>query len=167
MSSLDGWAVSWRLRGVELWWLGSVELWVASGCRDLFLVLDRPVRGAMSAKRLSGRLRGLIRRPWSGMTSSISPLALRPSVPMEFQGSSCQVRTDLELEETKAYANGSPVPGDCGLGLPDARSASTSVVSMPARRSLAMTACRPAESPIAIRLSRRLRRFRFLPASLR
>ena len=43
-----------------------------------------------------------------------------------------------------------------------ARSATTLDVSRPEERSLAITACRLAESPIATRLSRRLRRFRFL-----
>src|SRR5271163_4135478 len=67
---------------------------------------------------------------------------------------------------------GRPIPtvslvaSGCGLPHLCARSASTLVVSRPARRSLAITACRLAESPIATRLSRRLRRFRFLPASL-
>ena len=66
-----------------------------------------------------------------------------------------------------AYSNRFPVPSGSGLPHPSARSASTLVISRPAQRSLAITACRLAESPIATRLSRRLRRFRFLPASLR
>ena len=66
-----------------------------------------------------------------------------------------------------AYSNRFPVSSGGGLPHSDARSASTLVVSRPAQRSLAITACRLAESPIATRLSRRLRRFRFLPASLR
>jgi hypothetical protein len=61
-----------------------------------------------------------------------------------------------------AYSNCFPVPSGCGLPSSGARSASTLVVSRPAQRSLAITACRLAESPIATRLSRRLRRFRFL-----
>jgi hypothetical protein len=61
-----------------------------------------------------------------------------------------------------AYSNRFPVPSGCGLPHPNARSASTLVVSRPAQRSLAITACRLAESPIATRLSRRLRRFRYL-----
>src|SRR5271168_2905120 len=66
-----------------------------------------------------------------------------------------------------AYSNRFPVPSGCGLPHSDARSAHTLVVSRPAQRSLAITACRLAESPIATRLSRRLRRVRFLHASLR
>src|SRR5271163_1016663 len=66
-----------------------------------------------------------------------------------------------------AYSNRFPVPSGGGLPHPIARSATTLDFSRPAQRSLAVTACRLAESPIATRLSRRLRRFRFLPASLR
>ena len=66
-----------------------------------------------------------------------------------------------------AYSNRFPVPSGGGLPHHCARSATTLDFSRPAQRSLAITACRFAESPIATRLSRRLRRFRFLPASLR
>src|SRR5271156_3977148 len=61
-----------------------------------------------------------------------------------------------------AYSNRFPVPSGCGLPHLCARSASTLVVSRPAQRSLAITACRLAASPKATHLSRRLRRFRFL-----
>ena len=60
-----------------------------------------------------------------------------------------------------AYSNRFPVPRGCGLPHLCARSASTSVVSRPEERSLAITACRLAEFAKATRLSRRLRRFRF------
>src|SRR5271157_4647508 len=66
-----------------------------------------------------------------------------------------------------AYSTRFPfIPSDGGLPHPSARSASTLVVSRPAQRSLAL---RPVGLPSrhATRLSRRLRRFRFLPASLR
>ncbi len=46
-----------------------------------------------------------------------------------------------------AYSNRFPVPSGGGLPLPNAGSASTLVVSRPAQRSLAITACRLAESP--------------------
>ncbi len=46
-----------------------------------------------------------------------------------------------------AYSNRFPVPSGCGLPHPNARLASTLVVSRPARRSLVITACRFAESP--------------------
>ena len=46
-----------------------------------------------------------------------------------------------------AYSNRFPVPSGCGFPLPNARSAPTLVVSRPAQRSLAITACRLAESP--------------------
>ena len=46
-----------------------------------------------------------------------------------------------------AYSNRFPVPSGCGLPHLCARSASTLVVSRPAQRSLAVTACRFAESP--------------------
>src|SRR5271168_3715153 len=46
-----------------------------------------------------------------------------------------------------AYSNRFPVPSGCGLPLANARSASTLVVSRPAQRSMAITACRFAESP--------------------
>src|SRR5271170_8431501 len=65
-----------------------------------------------------------------------------------------------------AYSNRFPVPSGCGLPHLCARSASTLVVSRPAQRSLAITACRFAASPNATHLSRRLRRVRFLLASL-
>ena len=61
-----------------------------------------------------------------------------------------------------AYSNRFPVPSGCGLPHLCARSATTLVVSRPAQRSLAITACRLAASPKATHLSRRLRRFRFL-----
>ena len=61
-----------------------------------------------------------------------------------------------------AYSNRFPVPSGGGLPHHRARSATTLDFSRPAQRSLAITACRLAESPIATRLSRRLRRFRFL-----
>ena len=61
-----------------------------------------------------------------------------------------------------AYSNRFPVPSGCGLPHHCARSATTLDFSRPAQRSLAITACRLAESPKATRLSRRLRRFRFL-----
>ena len=61
-----------------------------------------------------------------------------------------------------AYSNRFPVPSGSGLPHHGARSATTLDFSRPAQRSLAVTACRLAESPIATRLSRRLRRFRFL-----
>src|ERR1700722_15797190 len=54
-----------------------------------------------------------------------------------------------------AYSNRFPVLSGYGLPHLSARSASTLVVSRPAQRSLAVTACRLAESPIATRLSRR------------
>ena len=66
-----------------------------------------------------------------------------------------------------AYSNRFPVPSGGGLPYHRARSATTLDFSRPAQRSLAITACRLAESSIATRLSLRLRRFRFLPASLR
>ena len=46
-----------------------------------------------------------------------------------------------------AYSNRFPVPSGYGLPLPSAGSAHTLVVSRPAQRSLAVTACRLAESP--------------------
>ena len=46
-----------------------------------------------------------------------------------------------------AYSNRFPVPSGGGLPLPNAGSASTLVLSRPAQRSLAVTACRLAESP--------------------
>ena len=46
-----------------------------------------------------------------------------------------------------AYSNRFPVPSGCGLPHLSARSASTLVVSRPAQRSLAITACRLAASP--------------------
>ena len=46
-----------------------------------------------------------------------------------------------------AYSNRFPVPSGGGLTLPNAGSASTLVLSRPAQRSLAVTACRLAESP--------------------
>ena len=55
-------------------------------------------------------------------------------------------------------------PAAAAFPITSARSATTLDFSRPAQRSLAITACRLAESPIATRLSRRLRRFRFLPA---
>ena len=61
-----------------------------------------------------------------------------------------------------AYSNRFPVPSGGGLPHHCARSATTLDFSRPAQRSLAVTACRLAEPPIATRLSRRLRRFRFL-----
>ena len=61
-----------------------------------------------------------------------------------------------------AYSNRFPAPSGYGLPHSLARSASTLVVSRPAQRSLAITACRLAASPKATHLSRRLRRFRFL-----
>jgi len=66
-----------------------------------------------------------------------------------------------------AYSNRFPVPSGGGLPHHCARSATTLDVSRPARRFTCVPACRLAESPIATRLSRRLRRFRFLPSSLR
>jgi hypothetical protein len=55
-------------------------------------------------------------------------------------------RWDLIARGT-AYSNRFPVPSSGGLPHPNARSASTLVVSRPAQRSLAITACRLAESP--------------------
>ena len=46
-----------------------------------------------------------------------------------------------------AYSNRFPVPSGGGLPHSDARSAHTLVVTRPAQRSLAITACRLAESP--------------------
>src|SRR5271167_2637809 len=46
-----------------------------------------------------------------------------------------------------AYSTRFPVPSGCGLPHLCARSASTFVVSRPAQRSLAITACRLAEAP--------------------
>jgi hypothetical protein len=60
------------------------------------------------------------------------------------------------------YSSRLPVPSGCGLPHSVARSASTLVVSRPAQRSLAITACRLAALPKATHLSRRLRRFCFL-----
>ena len=61
-----------------------------------------------------------------------------------------------------AYSTRFPVPSGGGLPHIHARSATTLDFSRPAQRSLAITACRLAESPKATRLSRRLRRFRYL-----